>query len=105
LAASLAGLSIAIIGTVVVLWALGTIALEGWMWAALGFLALWNLQFACLAMLGEYVVRTHRHSQRRPLFVVDQIIEYPCAADSPRSAPPPDGEVTLICHPSALCKT
>ena len=45
------------------------------MWAALGFLALFNLQFLCLALLGEYVVRTHRHTQRRPLFVVDAVLE------------------------------
>jgi dolichol-phosphate mannosyltransferase len=63
--------------TVVVLglWLTGTIAMEGWMWAALGFLALWNLQFLCLAVLGEYIVRTHRHVQHRPLFVVERVIE------------------------------
>jgi dolichol-phosphate mannosyltransferase len=63
--------------TVVVLglWLTGAIALEGWMWAALGFLALWNIQFLCLAVLGEYIVRTHRHVQHRPLFVVEKVIE------------------------------
>jgi dolichol-phosphate mannosyltransferase len=62
-------------GVVVTLWAVGSVQVEGWMWAALGFLGLWNLQFACLAVLGEYVVRTHRHTQRRPLYVVDRILE------------------------------
>jgi hypothetical protein len=45
------------------------------MWAALGFLVLWNVQFFCLAVLGEYLVRTHRHTQRRPLYIVDSLIE------------------------------
>jgi hypothetical protein len=41
----------------------------------MGFLVLWNIQFLCIAVLGEYIVRTHRHTQRRPLFVVDCVIE------------------------------
>ena len=49
--------------------------MPAWGWAALGFLGLWNVQFLCLAVLGEYVVRTHRHTQRRPLYVVDSVIE------------------------------
>lgn len=60
---------------VVSLWAIGSLSVPGWGWAALGFLALWNVQFVCLAVLGEYIVRTHRHTQRRPLFVVESIIE------------------------------
>jgi dolichol-phosphate mannosyltransferase len=47
----------------------------GWVWADLGFLVLFNIQFLCLAVLGEYLVRTHRHTQRRPLYVVDCLIE------------------------------
>lgn len=105
LAACLAGLSFAFSGIVVALWASGSIVVEGWMWAALGFLALWNVQFVCLALLGEYVVRAHRNSQRRPLFVVDQIIEYPSATNSFRNVATPEREVTLVCHPSALCET
>jgi hypothetical protein len=45
------------------------------MWAGLAFLGLWNVQFLSLAVLGEYIVRTHRHTQRRPLYVVDTVIE------------------------------
>jgi hypothetical protein len=26
-------------------------------------------------VLGEYIVRTHRHTQRRPLFIVDSVVE------------------------------
>jgi hypothetical protein len=33
------------------------------------------VQFLCLAVLGEYVVRTHRHTQRRPLYVLDVVLE------------------------------
>ncbi len=105
LAGTLAGLSFAFIGCVVALRTCGVIALQGWMWAALGFLFLWNVQFLCLALLGEYVVRTHRHTQRRPLFVVDTIIESPEAANAPRSVQTAEREVTLVCHPSILCET
>jgi glycosyltransferase involved in cell wall biosynthesis len=63
------------IAVVLGLWATGTMVLEGWMWAGLGFLVLWNIQFLATAVLGEYIVRTHRHTQRRPLYVVDTIIE------------------------------
>ncbi len=75
LAGALAVGSGVFIAVILGLWSTGTIALEGWMWAGLGFLVLWNLQFLCLAVLGEYIVRTHRHTQRRPLYVVDTIIE------------------------------
>jgi polyisoprenyl-phosphate glycosyltransferase len=75
MAFGLAGLSGLFILTTVGLRACGLVALEGWMWAGMGFLVLWNVQFLCLAMLGEYIVRTHRHTQRRPLFIVDRIIE------------------------------
>jgi dolichol-phosphate mannosyltransferase len=74
-AGGLAGLSALLIGGVIAAAAVGALHLEGWMWAALGFLALWNVQFLCLAVLGEYIVRTHRHTQRRPLYVVDSLIE------------------------------
>src|SRR5262249_44487869 len=58
-----------------VLWAPGARAAPAWGWAALGFLGLWNVQFLALAVLGEYVVRTHRHTQGRPLYVVETLIE------------------------------
>lgn len=105
LAGSLAGLSLAFIVGVVAFWFCGAIALEGWMWAALGFLMLWNVQFLCLAMLGEYIVRTHRHSQHRPLFVVEQIIESPTRTSGLLDLQPTQEQMTLVCHPSSLCKT
>lgn len=75
LACCLVGLSLLLSATVLVLWAVGLASMEGWMWAGLGFLALWNVQFCCIAVLGEYIVRTHRHTQRRPLYVVESLIE------------------------------
>jgi glycosyltransferase involved in cell wall biosynthesis len=54
---------------------LSWLTVPAWGWTALGFLGLWNVQFACLAMLGEYIVRTHRHVQHRPLYVLDVLIE------------------------------
>ena len=63
------------LATILVLWAFGSVTLQPWAWAALGFLVLWNVQFLSLAVLGEYVVRTHRHTQRRPLYVLDAVIE------------------------------
>ena len=75
LAWGMAFLSGLFVSVVAVLWLIGSVRLEGWMWAGLGFLVLWNIQFVCLAILGEYLVRTHRHTQRRPLYIVDQLIE------------------------------
>jgi dolichol-phosphate mannosyltransferase len=99
LAGSLAGLSLLFIAVVGVLWAAGAVALEGWMWAGLGFLVLWNVQFLSLALLGEYIVRTHRHTQRRPLYVVDTVIE---GGTRPREGRRAGTEVREVFHPSAL---
>ena len=74
-ALGLATLSGGVIAVVLLLWAVGAVALRDWMWAAMGFLVLWNVQFMCIAVLGEYIVRTHRHTQRRPLYIVDCVIE------------------------------
>jgi dolichol-phosphate mannosyltransferase len=89
----LAGLSGLFIAATVMLWAAGAINVAAWMWAGLGFLALWNVQFLALAVLGEYVVRTHRHTQRRPLYVVETVIEG-------NSRPTPKAE--KVFHPSAV---
>ncbi len=75
LAGTLAAASALGLAIVLVMWAMGSLQVAGWVWAALGFLVLWNIQFLSLAVLGEYVVRTHRHTQQRPLYVVDAIIE------------------------------
>jgi dolichol-phosphate mannosyltransferase len=74
--ASAAG-SVALAAAVALLALCGALTVPAWAWAGLGFLLLWNVQFLCLAVLGEYVVRTHRHTQRRPLFVVDTVLEAP----------------------------
>jgi dolichol-phosphate mannosyltransferase len=68
-------LSLGVTGVVLALWLIGSLTVPGWGWAALGFLALWNVQFLSLAVLGEYIVRTHRHTQHRPLYIVDAVIE------------------------------
>jgi dolichol-phosphate mannosyltransferase len=75
LAGTLAGASMLLVAATVGLWLTGALAVEAWAWAALGFLVLWNVQFLCLAVLGEYVVRMHRHTQRRPNYVVETVIE------------------------------
>jgi dolichol-phosphate mannosyltransferase len=100
-AGACAAASVLATGAILLLWAVGALALEGWMWAGLGFLLLWNLQFTALAVLGEYIVRTHRHTQGRPLFVVDMVIEGRTQVPEPsesglRAAEPP------LCRPSAL---
>ena len=79
--------SLVAIGCLVSLWALNMIDIPTWGWAALGFLLLWNWQFCCLAVLGEYIVRTHKHTQRRPLYLVETVIEARSLAES---APPGD---------------
>jgi dolichol-phosphate mannosyltransferase len=71
----MAALSFVVAVAVLGLWAVGALTVAGWGWAALGFLGLWNVQFLCVAVLGEYIVRTHRHTQRRPLYIVDTVIE------------------------------
>jgi dolichol-phosphate mannosyltransferase len=75
LAGGCAVLSVVFAASLLVLWLAGVVAMQGWMWAGLGFLALFNVQFLSMAVLGEYVVRTHRHTQRRPLYVVETVIE------------------------------
>ena len=72
---ALAGLSFALAFVVFALWAAGVVSVEPWMAVALVFLMLWNVQFLVLTMLGEYLVRTHRLAQGRPLYVVDVVIE------------------------------
>ena len=70
-----AGLCFLLMGVVATLSACGALSLPGWSWVAGGFLFLWNVQFLFLTMLGEYIVRTHRMTQRRPLYVIDQVIQ------------------------------
>jgi dolichol-phosphate mannosyltransferase len=98
-AGAFAGVSALSIGVIFLLSLLGVIVMQGWMWAALGFLVLWNLQFLCMAMLGEYIVRTHRHTQRRPLYIVDRVIEGTAPPCDARTVGTPAG----VYHPSALC--
>ncbi len=88
-AAAIAALSALFAGGTAFLAACGAVELPGWGWAALGFLVLWNVQFLALAVLGEYVVRTHRHTQRRPLYVVDTVIEGARLQRPLRAAPEP----------------
>lgn len=92
-----AGSTLFVLG-VLAAWLFGALTMEGWMWASLGFLMLWNLQFLCMAVLGEYIVRTHRHTQHRPLYVIEEIIERsPVNGAVPVSSlhaqPVPDGVV------------
>jgi polyisoprenyl-phosphate glycosyltransferase len=101
LAGSLAALSAAAIAGVLGLWATGCITVPGWGWAALGFVVLWNVQFLSLAILGEYIVRTHRHTQRRPPYVVETVIEARGAASGKLLGQPP-GLANAAVHPSAL---
>jgi dolichol-phosphate mannosyltransferase len=93
-----AALSALFVAGTALLAAVGVVELAGWAWAALGFLVLWNVQFLCLAVLGEYVVRTHRHTQRRPLYVVDTVIEG-ARLQQPAHAEP--AEPIEVYHPSS----
>jgi len=74
-AGGLAAGSIGVATLLVALAIAGVVAVPAWGWVALAFLGLFNVQFLSLAVLGEYVVRTHRHTQQRPLYVVDRVIE------------------------------
>lgn len=75
LAGTVFALSVALTIGVIAAWASGHLEMPAWAWVALGFLGLSNMQFLSLALLGEYIVRTHKHTQRRPLYVVDAVIE------------------------------
>jgi polyisoprenyl-phosphate glycosyltransferase len=81
--------SVGLIGVVALLAAAGAVALPSWAWVAAGFLVLWNVQFLFLTMLGEYIVRTHRMVQRRPLYVIDHELHggYPTASAAAVAAP------------------
>jgi dolichol-phosphate mannosyltransferase len=70
--AGLSGLGLAVVAGLA---AVGAISVPAWGWVAGGFLVLWNVQFLLLTMLGEYIVRTHRMTQRRPLYVVHEVIQ------------------------------
>jgi hypothetical protein len=78
-----AALSVGLLGVVGLLAMLGVITLPGWAWIAAGFLLLWNVQFLFLTMLGEYIVRTHRMVQRRPLYVIDHELHSGYLTDTP----------------------
>lgn len=71
----LAAATACLVAVTVLGWLLGSWTPPTWCWVSLGFLVLWNIQFLSLAILGEYIVRTHRHTQQRPLYVIDCIIE------------------------------
>jgi dolichol-phosphate mannosyltransferase len=99
LAGALAGLSGLLIAVVLAVWGAGAVVMPGWGWAGLGFLVLWNVQFLSLAVLGEYIVRTHRHTQRRPLYVVDAVIEGRAGQEAPKAMP----ELDHVRQPPVLC--
>jgi polyisoprenyl-phosphate glycosyltransferase len=46
-----------------------------WEWMGSVILDVISIQFLCLSILGQYIVRTHRQTQQRPLYVVDSVIE------------------------------
>jgi len=77
---SFVAFSFAIIGMVgtgitVCLWALQFVQVNTLIWCFLGLMNLVNLQFCALAVLGEYIVRSHYHTQNRPPFIVETITE------------------------------
>ena len=76
-----------VVSGVFCLWLAGVIQPPGWAWAGLAGLVLWNLQFLVTAMLGEYLIRAHRMVQRRPLFVVAEVIAG--GQSHPPPQPPP----------------
>jgi polyisoprenyl-phosphate glycosyltransferase len=82
-------------------WITGLLDVPGWGWAALGFLGLFDVQFLSLAVLGEYLVRTHRHVQNRPLYVVDVVIEGGQKPAPRRVEVPGHATADLVFHPSA----
>ncbi|MFQ3592421.1 MAG: glycosyltransferase family 2 protein [Gemmataceae bacterium] len=78
--------SLGVAAVMVLGWLMSCWTIPAWGWVSLAFLGLFNLQFCCMAMLGEYIVRTHRYAQQRPLYVMDVLIENGEAIP----APPPN---------------
>ncbi len=74
LAVGMAACSGLVIVGILILWAAGQLTITGLGWLGLVGLGLWNVQFLVLCMLGEYLIRTHRMVQRRPLYVIDEVI-------------------------------
>lgn len=52
---------------------LGSWVMDGTFWMVGACLVVLNLQFVGLAILGQYLVRTHRNTQGRPLYIVESI--------------------------------
>ncbi len=63
----------------------GTLGLLGWwgmgwtlwgptQWFSLLILFVLNVNVGCMALLGQYIVRTHKNTQGRPLFTLDTVI-------------------------------
>jgi glycosyltransferase involved in cell wall biosynthesis len=62
-------------GVIVVLRVAGSIPIQGWSALTVIVLLLSGLQLLMLGVIGEYVWRTLDETKRRPLFIVDRIVE------------------------------
>src|SRR5437016_11788382 len=60
---------------VVVLRLRGNIRVQGWSALMVVVLVLGGLQFLMLGVIGEYLWRTLDETKRRPLFIVDRVVE------------------------------
>jgi dolichol-phosphate mannosyltransferase len=81
--------------------ALGLAGIVGWMFLdtqlsldrllAVGLFLLGGVQLVCLGIVGEYLGRVHRESQRRPLYVIAESHGRGLPAESPNGPPTPPG--------------
>jgi dolichol-phosphate mannosyltransferase len=77
---ALAGFAHAVV--IVVLRIAGEIPVQGWAALMVVVLVLGGLQLLMLGVIGEYLWRTLDETKRRPLFVIDRVVEGGTAARS-----------------------
>jgi dolichol-phosphate mannosyltransferase len=57
----------------------GTIETSGYVWVLLAVLFLGGVQLITVGILGRYLARVHEEGLRRPLYVVDRVVDPPGA--------------------------
>lgn len=86
--ASLAGIMLSLVGAMASVYVIGvrlfwSVVVEGWASLMVVLLLVSGVQMTILGVLGEYLWRTLDQSRKRPVFVVDSIVEQ--RTDSPQA--------------------
>jgi glycosyltransferase involved in cell wall biosynthesis len=66
----------AVVGLVILVLTLtGTVGATGWVWVLIAVLFLGGVQLISVGILGRYLARVHEEALRRPLYLVDEVID------------------------------